>query len=42
MTFAKTAFVLSLLSLNDLNQVNAGVWFGSCPVTTNQANIDVT
>ena len=42
MSFTKTAFVLSLLALNDLNQVNAGIWFGSCPTTTNQANIDVS
>ena len=41
MTFTKTAFALALLALNDLDQVNAGYWFGSCPTTTNQANIDL-
>ncbi len=42
MTFTKTAIVLSLLGLNNLEQVNAGIGFGNCPVTNNQANIDVT
>ncbi len=41
MYFTKTAFYLALLALNDLEQVNAGIWFGSCPTTSNQQNIDV-
>ena len=41
MSFSKTALGLALLALNDLGQVNAGIWFGSCPATTNQANINL-
>ena len=41
MSFTKKALGLALLALNDLNQVNAGIWFGQCPAQTNQANIDL-
>ena len=41
MSFTKKALGLALLALNDLSQVNAGVWFGSCPTFTNQANINL-
>ena len=41
MYFTKTAFYLAILALNDLEHVNAGLWFGSCPTVSNQQNIDV-
>ena len=42
MSFTKKALGLALLALCDLDQVNAGFWFGQCPTTTNQANINLS
>ena len=42
MSFTKKALGLALLALSDLDQVNAGIWFGSCPTVTNQANVDLS
>ena len=42
MSFSKKALGLALLALSDQGQVNAGIWFGTCPTTTNQANIDLS
>ena len=42
MSFTKKAFGLAILALSDLSQVDAGVWFGACPKTTNQANVDLS
>ena len=41
MSFTKKALGIALLALNDLGEVNAGLWFGTCPTTTNQANINL-